>query len=127
MSSQKDHELMKAELEKAVLTLKALPHDQLSRHRTLRSAWVDRPNHHHCRKKLRYMPNHIEIDTMYKLLDLVMRLPELERKLLWARAQRIPWAALQSRTGRSRTHLYSIHKRGLAHLSKIWRETEKIS
>ena len=65
MSSQKDHELMKAELEKAVLTLKALPHDQLSRHRTLRSAWVDRPNHHHCHKKLPYMPNHIEIDTMY--------------------------------------------------------------
>lgn len=43
-------------------------------------------------------------------------LSDLQRKLLWARAHNIPWALLQQRLDRSRTHLNRLYDRALTDL-----------
>lgn len=115
--------VMKTCLEAAARTLKYLPSNPLDRHQKLRSIWgnIDRTSESISSKTGKYIPSAIEIDDMYHIIDLLMGLPDLERKLLWARANRIPWALLQNQIGRSRTHLYQIYHRGLISLTNLYR------
>lgn len=113
---------MKQGLERAARTLKFLPNTQMHRPQKLRSNWynIDRASESVTCKTGKFIPSAKEIDDMYHIIDLLMAMPELERKLLWARANRIPWAALQRQLGRSRTHLYQIHQRGLISLTNLY-------
>lgn len=107
------------QLERAAQTLRSLPNSQMGRHRQLRSSWIEMPGSGSsgAKEKWRFRADGRDIDRMYALLDRLMVQPDLERKLLWARAHRIPWALLQNQTGRSRTHLYLIYQRGLVTLA----------
>ena len=118
MSEKTPKEDLVFRLERAARTMKALPYERGSRHRQLQSAWIDisRESDGIPQKMRRNIPESQHIDELYMLLDLLLVRPDLERKLIWARANRIPWAALQKRTGRSRTHLYMIYNRGLLEL-----------
>ena len=113
---------MKLSLEHAARTLKYLPHSQTSRHQKLRSVWgsFGKSGHDLTGKLQKFTPSPREIDDMYQVVELVMGRPDLERKLLWARANRVPWALLQRQLGRSRTHLYQIHQRGLVALTNLY-------
>ena len=113
---------MKLCLERAARTLKYLPNKQTDRHQNLRSIWgnIGGASHSLTSNTGKFVPSPTEIDDMYHIVDLLMTMSDLERKLLWARANRVPWAALQRKIGRSRTHLYQIHKRGLISLTNLY-------
>ena len=113
-------------LERAARTLKALPHDQQNRHKKLEFVWSNiAPGSGKAdNRKEKTYPDARHIDELYLLLDLLLSRSDLERKLIWARANRLPWAALQQKTGRSRTHLYKIYKRGLAVLAEEYNRSK---
>ena len=123
MKEEKHIEAMKLNLEHAARTLKYLPYSQTSRHQKLRSIWggFGNASQASAEKTKKFTPSPAEIDDMYQVVELVMGRPDLERKLLWARANRVPWALLQKQIGRSRTHLYQIHQRGLIALTNLYR------
>lgn len=112
---------MKAQLIQAAQTLQALPVTSRTCPMGHKSAWPEmkRPSKRGAilhRGTMRASPNSQDITDCYKIIDALYLLSDLQRKLLWARAHHIPWALLQQRLGRSRTHLNRLYDRALADL-----------
>lgn len=114
----------KEQLRQAAITLSALPLSSLDKPLEKRSAWPefiqksqavmgqkgDRP---------KLVPGPWEIDETFAIIDSLNRLPADRRRLVWARACGVPWAALQMRYQASRTHLNLRYKKALIEFSKI--------
>jgi hypothetical protein len=58
-------------------------------------------------------PSSEEIDQLEIFLTYIITLAEIERIVVWARANRLPWSFLQQKFNRSRSHLTSIYKKSL--------------
>lgn len=114
----KDVQLLKEKLARAVLTLKALPPDPRNKPQGYLTSW---PEMIRTGKKgailhrgpLLFTPNNKDITELYDIIDALYALSEFQRRLLWARANLIPWKSLQSQTGKSRTHLHRLHQNAL--------------
>ena len=114
----KDVQLLKEKLARAVLTLKALPPDPRNKPQGYLTSWPDmirngRKGAILHRSPIRFTPNNRDITELYDIIDALYALSEFQRRLLWARANLIPWKSLQSQTGKSRTHLHRLHQNAL--------------
>ena len=112
---------LKAQLIRAAQTLDALPVTSRTSPMGHKSAWPEmkRPSKRGAilhRGSMRAYPNSHDIIECYKIIDALYMLSDLQRKLLWARAHNIPWALLQQRLDRSRTHLNRLYDRALTDL-----------
>ena len=114
----KDVQLLKEKLARAVLTLKVLPPDPRNKPQGYLTSWPDmirngRKGAILHRGPMRFTPNNRDITELYDIIDALYALSEFQRRLLWARANLIPWKSLQSQTGKSRTHLHRLHQNAL--------------
>lgn len=114
---------IKERLEKAMMTLQALPYSAHTKPLGHKSAWPDmirqakRGAILH-RGPLPFCPNNEDISDCYDIIDALYDLTEMQRLLIWARAMNVAWRPLQNRFNRSRTHLNRLHVRALTALEK---------
>jgi len=112
---------IKERLEKAMMTLHALPHSAHTKPMGHKSAWPDmirqakRGAILH-RGSLSFHPNNSDISDCYDIIDALYDLTEMQRLLIWARAMNVAWRPLQNRFNRSRTHLNRLHVMALTAL-----------
>jgi len=121
-------------LEDALATLKLMPLGKLDRPLRSKSSWGDfhqaavlsMSSH---RRPVRRKPSSEEIFHMEQWLDALLGVPEEERRIVVARACRIPWRRLEEMDGRSHTTLRKIERLGLDKLCSIIQEKgrEKLS
>lgn len=117
-------ENLKERLRQAALTLSILPVSGFDRPLKMRSAWPDfiQKSRPYLVKRARYMkicPTPEDIDDAMVIIDILNQLPADRRRLVWARACNVPWAALQQRYHASRTHLNLRYKKALDEFIKI--------
>ena len=110
---------MKHKLEKAALTLRAMPKTSKTAPMGHKSTWPDMIRKTKNGAILRrgtcvIVPNNEDITDCYVILDILYEITDMQRQLLWARANHISWQALQHRFGRSRTHLNRLYNRALS-------------
>ena len=119
-----DHKDMKARLAQAAQTLHHLPQTSRSKPMGHKSTWPDMVRKSKKgailhRGNMNIVPNSKDITDCYRVIDGLYQLTEMQRQLLWARANHIAWHALHLRFGRSRTHLNRLYHRGLIALCQI--------
>ena len=112
------HRIMKQRLETAALTLSQLPRPHLGQPNTRMAHWPDMLKHSvgisvDGHKKSKIAPNYSDLDDMYIINDALYMIDTEYRKLLWARACRLPWSLLQVRFSCSHTHLNQRHDKAL--------------
>lgn len=118
---------IKERLEKAIMTLHALPHGAHTKPLGHKSAWPDmirqakRGAILH-RGSIPFRPNNADISDCYDIIDALYDLSEMQRLLIWARAMNVAWRLLQNRFNRSRTHLNRLHIRALTALEERLKE-----
>ena len=117
-------EVSKRRLQKATITLSALPVSSLDKPLQMRSAWPDfiqktQPILEQKQQKLKVIPNAVDIDDAMAVIDILNKLSGDRRRLIWARACGVPWAALQLRYGSSRTHLNLRYKKALTEFMRL--------
>ena len=96
--------------------LKRLPRNYLDKPTGIRSNWPDfAQNQIRMAKRGQTVihPSSEEIDQLEIFLTYIITLAEIERIVVWARANRLPWSFLQQKFNRSRSHLTSIYKKSL--------------
>jgi len=121
-------------LQNALATLKLMPLGRLDRPLRTKSSWGDfhqaavlsMASH---RRLMLQKPSPEEINHMKQWLDALLDLPEGERRIVVARACRIPWRRLEEMDGRSHTTLRKVERLGLGKLCAIIKEKgrEKLS
>ena len=107
---------LKMDLERAAITLKRLPRNYLDKPTGIRSNWSDFAQNQIRMAKGRQTvihPSSEEIDQLEIFLTYIITLAEIERIVVWARANRLPWSFLKQKFNRSRSHLTSIYKKSL--------------
>ena len=124
-----DDASLQAYLEDAAATLRALPRDSLKAHLT---SWPEvvrdsvsllaasdrtrtRPPAPHPRA----------IDRMDEILSWLLACEEVERRILWARACKVPWRKLEALDGRSHTTLRQVAGRGLEKVRRHLRDVRR--
>jgi len=115
---------MRAHLEGALTTLKLMPLGNKDQPLRVKSSWggfhqavvLSMSSH---RRPLRHRPSPDEINRMEQWLDALLGLPDDERRIVVARACRIPWRRLEEMDGRSHTTLRKVERLGLLKLSAI--------
>jgi len=115
---------MRTHLEGALTTLKLMPLGNKDQPLRVKSSWggfhqaavLSMSSH---RRPLRHKPSPDEINTMEQWLDALLGLPDDERRIVVARACRIPWRRLEEMDGRSHTTLRKVERLGLLKLSAI--------
>ena len=118
---------IKERLEKAIMTLHALPHGAHTKPLGHKSAWPDiirqakRGAILH-RGSIPFRPNNADISDCYDIIDALYDLSEMQRLLIWARAMNVAWRPLQNRFNRSRTHLNRLHLMALTALEARLKE-----
>lgn len=112
-----DDASLRAYLEDAAATLRALPRASLKAHLT---SWPEVVRDSVSLlaasegAKARPAPPHPRaIDRMDEVLSWLLACEEAERRILWARACRIPWRKLEALDGRSHMTLRQVAGRGL--------------
>jgi hypothetical protein len=113
-------------LRQAAITISALPVSSQDRPLKMRSAWPEfiqktHPFMQQKGRKISIVPHPDEIDKASEILDSLNKLSPDRRRLVWARACGVPWAALQLRYHASRTHLNMRYKKALAEFLQIHR------
>lgn len=108
-------------LEKAIMTLRALPHSAHTKPMGHKSAWPDMIRRSRRgailkRGDVPFCPNSHDISDCYIIIDALYTLTEMQRTLIWARAMNVGWRDLQTRFNRSRTHLTRLHLKALTAL-----------
>ena len=124
---------IKERLEKAIMTLHALPHNVHTKPIGHKSAWPDMIRQakkgailH--RGSPAFCPNNQDISYCYDIIDALYDLSEMQRLLIWARAMNVAWRPLQNRFNRSRTHLNRLHMMALTALeARLKERSEKNS
>ena len=114
-------------LQNALATLKLMPLDRLDRPLRTKSSWGDfhqaavlsMASH---RRPVRRKLSPEEINHIDQWLDALLDLPEDERRIVVARACRIPWRRLEEMDGRSHTTLRKVERLGLDKLCAIIKE-----
>jgi hypothetical protein len=107
--------------------LKLMPLGRLDRPLRTKSSWGDfhqaavlsMASH---RRPVRRKPSPEKISNMEQWLDALLDLPEGERRIVVARACRIPWRRLEEMDGRSHTTLRKVERLGLDKLCSIAQE-----
>jgi len=117
-----DDRALKAALEEAAQTLRALPS---ARRRPRLSAWPDvvtdsvsllAPSEKTQNRPAPPSPR--AIDRMDRVLGWLMVCSLEERRILWARACRVPWRRLEAAHGRSHTTLRAVAAAGLGRIRR---------
>jgi hypothetical protein len=90
----------------------------------VQSSWVsfDRTNRFSAgieRRPMRQKVTPKQIKHMEYWLDIALKLNQQDRRIVLARACRIPWRRLEEIDGRSHTTLRKIERKSLAHLSRF--------
>ena len=116
-------EIIRENLIAAMRVLKLMPIGYRDRPARLRVLWPDYnqspgPGPVSTRKALRAKASAQQISAMEYWLDLTLRLDEDCRRIVVARACRIPWRWLEEIDGRSHTTLRKIEKRGLQMIAR---------
>lgn len=114
----------KRRLQQATITLSALPVANADKPLQIRSAWPDfiqktQPILEQKQRRLEVTPSAENIDEAMAIIDILNRLSPDGRRLVWARACGVPWAALQLRYCSSRTHLNLRYKKALAEFMRL--------
>ncbi len=114
--------LLKGRVEKAFMTLQALPTSERARPMGPKSAWPEMMRQakrgailH--RGPMQFAPNSLDITDCYLIIDMLYELSDMQRILISARAMNVSWQSLQIRFNRSRTHLNRLYQRALQALS----------
>ena len=118
---------MERQLSDAAMTLARMPNDVRTRPASLRSAWPEmqrgcRFTYGATRLTSRHRPTPAQIDQLDQMIQLLWHLSPSARRLVWARACRIPWALLVARMGRSRTSLNRDFRNSLMVLVRLCRD-----
>lgn len=114
-------------LEEAAQTLRRLPRGLIKARLT---SWpefvksgVDFTSPTHLGLQKMSPPAPAAIDRMDKLIPLLYKIPVDHRRLVWARAHKIPWRALEDMTGLSHTTLRKRHAEALGALIPLVENT----
>jgi hypothetical protein len=122
-----DDKSLQVYLEDAAATLRAMPRASLKAHLTSWPAVVQDsvslmvPSE---RTRTRPpAPHPRAIDRMDEVLSWLLACEEAERRILWARACKIPWRKLEAIDGRSHMTLRQVANRGLQKVRRHLRDT----
>ena len=116
-------EAVREALIRAMQTLKAIPSSHYNTPQRIRSQWPDFVRGSGLatlseRRPIKAKATPEQISEMEHWLDLSMALEEECRRIVIARACRIPWRRLEEIDGRSHTTLRKIERRGLEELAR---------
>lgn len=110
MALSADEQVCFERVKRAARTLRQMPHDVRSRPAGLRSVWPEMKRELHIissttRRAAPLRATPAAIDDMDSVLTILAMMRPAARRLLWARANGVRWAALGAVSGRSRTSL----------------------